>query len=94
MSFTKYKNKIVYEKVLLVKNIHNSKDSLKKLWKLQIQFSEFDCLTGYSVLFLLFETNFNFMIFETNVVFVICSYVIWYVVPTNYCRLLNNFQLK
>ena len=31
MSFTKHKNKIVYEKILLVKIIHNSKDSLKKV---------------------------------------------------------------
>ena len=30
MSFTKNKNKIVYEKVLVVKIIHNSKDSLEK----------------------------------------------------------------
>ena len=52
MGFTKHKNKYVYEKVLVVKSIHKSKDSLKKVWKLQIKFSEFDCLTGYSVLFL------------------------------------------
>ena len=31
MSFTKHKNKIVYEKVLLVKIIHNSKESLGKV---------------------------------------------------------------
>ena len=31
MSFTEHKNKIVYEKVLLVKIIHNSKDSLEKV---------------------------------------------------------------
>ena len=61
--FTKHKNKIVYEKVLLVKIIHNSKDSLEKVWKLQIKFREFDCLTGYSVSFLIFETNFVFMLF-------------------------------
>ena len=30
MSFTKHKIKIVYEKVLVVKSIHKSKDSLKK----------------------------------------------------------------
>ena len=29
MSFTKHKNEIVYEKALLVKTTHNSKDSLK-----------------------------------------------------------------
>ena len=52
MSFTKHKIKMVYEKVLVVKSIHNSKDLLKKVWKLQINFSEFDCLTGYSVVFL------------------------------------------
>ena len=31
MSFTKHKIKIVYEKVLVVKSIHNSKDSPKKV---------------------------------------------------------------
>ena len=31
MSLTKHKNKIVYEMVLAVKSIHNSKDSLKKV---------------------------------------------------------------
>ena len=51
MSFTKHKKNIVYEKVLVVKRIHISKDSLRKVWKLQIKFSEIDCLTGYSVLF-------------------------------------------
>ena len=30
MSFTRHKNKIVYEKVLVVKSIHNSKEALKK----------------------------------------------------------------
>ena len=52
MGFTKQKNKIVYEKVLVVKSIHKSNDSLKKVCKSQMKFSEFDCLTGYSVLFL------------------------------------------
>ena len=52
MSFTKHRNKIVYEKVLLVKSIHNSKDSLRKVWKLQTKFSKFECLTGHWVLFL------------------------------------------
>ena len=56
MGFTKQKNKIVYEKILVVKSIHKSNDSLKKVWKLQIKFSEFDCLTGYSVLFLCYLT--------------------------------------
>ena len=31
MSFPEHKNKIVYEKVLVVKIIHNSKDSLRKV---------------------------------------------------------------
>ena len=31
MSLTKHENKIVYEKISVVKSIHNSKDSLKKL---------------------------------------------------------------
>ena len=56
MGYTKQKNKIVYEKVLVVKSIHKSNDSLKKVCKLQIKFSEFDCLTGYSVLFLCYLT--------------------------------------
>ena len=56
MGFTKQKNKIVYEKVLVVKSIHKSNDSLTKVCKLQIKFSEFDCLTGYSVLFLCYLT--------------------------------------
>ena len=72
MSLTKHKSKIVYEKVLVVKSIHNSKGLLKKVWKLQIKFSEFDCLTGYLVLhFMLFETNFIFMLFETNFIFML-----------------------
>ena len=54
MGFTKQKNKIVY--VLVVKSIHKSNGSLKKVWELQIKFSEFDCLTGYSVLFLCYLT--------------------------------------
>ena len=45
MSLTKHKGKIAYEKVLAVKSIHNSKDSLEKVWKLQIKFREFDYLT-------------------------------------------------
>ena len=83
MSFTKHKNKIVYEKVLVVKSIHNSKDSLEKVCKLQNKFSEFDCLTGYSVLFLCYLKLISILLFATTFVFVICSYVtyvIWYVI--------------
>ena len=48
----------------MVKSIHNSKDSMKKVRKLPMKFSEFDCLSGCSVgfSFMLFETNFNFVI--------------------------------
>ena len=42
---------MVYEKVSVVKDIHNSIDSPKEVWKLQIKISEFICLTGFSVLF-------------------------------------------
>ena len=64
MSFSNHKIKMVHEKDLVVKSINNSKDSLKKVWKLQIKFSDFDCLTGYSVnIFVLFGTNFNFLLF-------------------------------
>ena len=79
MGFTEHKKKIVYEKVSVVKSIHKSEDSLKKVWKLQIKFSEFDCLTGYSDLFL-FETNFIFMLFDSNFFYAICTYAIWYVI--------------
>ena len=68
---------MVYEKDLAVKSIYNSKDSLEKVWKLQIKFSEFGCLTGYSVLFLLFGTNFNFMLFETNFVFMLFALMLF-----------------
>ena len=61
MSLTKRKNKFVYEKVLVVKSIHNSNDSLKKVWKLQINFSELGCLTGYSVLFLCYLELISFL---------------------------------
>ena len=93
MGFTKHKNKIVNEKISVVKSIHNSKDSLKKVWKLQIKFSEFDRFTGYSVLFLCSLTLILFLCylhsfvclvklisilcFETNFIFVVCSYVIY-----------------
>ena len=63
MIFTKHRNRIVYEKVSVVKSIHNSKDSLKKVWKLQITVSEFDCLTGYSVLFLCYLKLISFLCF-------------------------------
>ena len=67
--FTKHKNKIVQEKVSAVKSIRNSKDSLKKVWKLQIKFSEFDCLTGYSVLFLCYLKLISFLCYLTLILF-------------------------
>ena len=78
MSFTKHENKIVYEKVLLVKIIHNSKDSLEKYES--IKFRKFECSTGYSVLFFCHLKLISFLLFETNFVLVICSHVIWYVI--------------
>ena len=33
MSFIEHKNIIIHEKALVVKSIHNSQDSLKKVWK-------------------------------------------------------------
>ena len=46
MSFAKCKMKLV----LVVQRIH--KKLTEKKWKIQILYSEFDCLTGFSVLFL------------------------------------------
>ena len=60
MSFTKHKSKNVYEKILLVKSNHNSRDSLKKVWKLQRKFREFDRLTVYPVLILCYLKLFHF----------------------------------
>ena len=81
MSLTKHKNKIVYEKVLVVKSIHNSEDCLQKVWKLQMKFSEFDCLTGYFVLFLCYLKLISFSCYLKLLCFyVICSYVIRYVI--------------
>ena len=80
MSFTKHKNKTVYEKVFLVKSIHNSRDSLKKVWKLQLKFREFHCLTGYSVLILCYSKLISFLLFETIFAFMLFALVIWYVI--------------
>ena len=80
MSLTKHKNKIVYEKVLIVKSIHNSKDSLKKVWKLQIKFSEFDCLTGYSVSFLCYLKLISFLCYLKLILF-LCYLLLCYLVP-------------
>ena len=67
--FTKHKNKIVQEKVSAVKSIRNSKDSLKKVWKLQIKFSDFEYLTGYSVLFLCYLELISVLCYLTLILF-------------------------
>ena len=61
MSLTKHKIKILYEKVLVVKSIHNSKDSLKKVWKLQIKIREFDFLARCSGSFLCYLKLVSFL---------------------------------
>ena len=43
------KSKIVYEKVLVVKSVHDSEDSLRKVSEILIKFREFNCSTGYLV---------------------------------------------
>ena len=42
-----HKNKMVYEKVLVVKSVHNSEDPLRKVSVILIKFREFNCSTGY-----------------------------------------------
>ena len=79
MSLTKHKNKIVYEKVLAVKSIHNSKASLKKVRKLQIKFREFDYLTWYSVPFLCYSKRKSFSCY-LNLILFLCYLLLCYVV--------------
>ena len=67
--FTKHKKKIVQEKVSAVKSIRNSKDSLKKVWTLQIKFSDFEYLTGYSVLFLCYLKLISVLCYLTLILF-------------------------
>ena len=76
MSFTKHKN-VVYEKVLVVNSIHNSKGSLKKVCKVQMEFSEFDCWTGYSVLLLCYSKLIWILVFETNFVFMLFALMLF-----------------
>ena len=70
---------MVYEKVLLVKIIHNSKDSLEKVRKLQIKFREFDCLTGHSVLFLCYLILISFLCYLKLILF-LCYLLLCYLV--------------
>ena len=51
---------MVYEKVLVVKSVHNSEDSLRKVSEILIKFREFNCSTGYLDFFYVYETNFMF----------------------------------
>ena len=80
-SFTEHKSTIVCEKVLLFKSIHDSKDSLKKVLKLQIKFGEFDCLTWCWVLFLCYVELISFLSYF------LCYLLLCYLV-------LNHFQLS
>ena len=45
------KSKRVYEKVLVVKSVHDSEDSLRKVSEILIKFREFNCSTGFLVFF-------------------------------------------
>ena len=83
MSLTKHKNKIVYEKVLAVKSIHNSKASLKKVLKLQIKFREFDYLTWYSISFLCYSKRKSFSCY-LNLILFLCYLLLCYLVPNPY----------
>ena len=80
MNLTKHKSKIAYEKVLAVKSIQNSKDSLKKVWKLQIKFREFGYLTWYSVLFLCYSKRNSFSC-NLNLILFLCYLLLCYLVP-------------
>ena len=68
----------------MVKSIHKSKDSLKKVWKLQIKFSEFDCLTGYSVLFFCYSKLSSFLCYLTLILFLCYLHL---------CYLERNYKL-
>ena len=93
MSFTKHKNKSVYdEKILVVKSIHNSIDSLKKMWKLQIIFSEFDSLFGYSVLFQCYLKLILFLCYLKLILF-LCYLLLCYLVRNRIFEVARTFSL-
>ena len=75
------KIKIIYEKVLAVKSIHNSKASLKKVWKLQIKFREFNYPTWYSVSFLCYSKRKSFLCY-LNLILFLCYLLLCYLVPS------------
>ena len=50
---------MVYEKVLVVKSVHKSEDSLRKVSEILIKFREIICSTGY-LFFKFNKTNFIF----------------------------------
>ena len=51
----------------------------EKVWKVQIKFSEFDCLTGYSVLFLCYLKLISFLCYLKLIVF-LCYLLLCYLV--------------
>ena len=76
MSFTKHKKKCLRES-FTGQNHSQLKRLTEKVWKLQIKFREFDCLTGHSVVFLLLEMNLIFMLFETSFVFMLFALMLF-----------------
>ena len=97
MGFTKHKKRCLRES-FTGQNHSQFKRFTEKSMKITNKIREFDCLTGHSVSFLLFETTFIFMLFETYFVFVICSYVIWYIIQVytafNSSRTKENITTK
>ena len=78
MSFKEHKNEIVYEKISVVKSIHNSKESMKKKYKIKDK----DLLNRlfkrvFGLIFMLNETNFLFMLNGTNFVFMLFALMLF-----------------
>ena len=69
----------LFTRVLVVKSFHYSNDSLEKVWKLQIKFFEFDCLTGYSVLFLCYLKLISILCYWKLILF-LCYLLLCYLV--------------
>ena len=67
-SFTKHKNKTVFEELSVVKSFHNSKYSLKKSMKITYNFVS---SIVFVFIFMLYETIFIFMLNGTNFVFML-----------------------
>ena len=73
MGFIQHKSKIVYEKILVVKSIHNTKDSLKKVWKLQIKISEFENMLLKKISFLCYLTLILFLCY-LHLCYLVCDH--------------------